>query len=484
MSSLKKNATLNIIKTVCSVIFPMITIPYATRVLGTETYGMYNFSSSIISYATLIAAFGITNYATREGARKRGCKQRLDLFVDEIFSLNILTTVVAYVFLAQLIVAWGKLRTYTDVILILSLNILFTTIGTDWINIVFEDYAYITKRYIICYVIQIVLMFLLVKTPYDVNIYAIVSVFSHIVANSLNIIYIRKRLGVHPKLIFSAKVLFHLKYVFVFFISSIASTIYINSDITILGYLKDDYAVGLYSISSKIYTLIKIVIGAMTAVIIPRVSVYLSEKKEEDIQSIIKETVGVVLIAGLPATAGIFFMCDNVITLISGIEYIKAFTSLRILSLSIVFGALSNVFVNAIMIPYRQEKKALFITISSAVINIGLNFLMIPQYSYNATAFTTLISELYVFIVSFCIVRKIVTLFSVRSVIISIAGFAIVFVCCFISKLLVHNYVVQLVFAVGISGIFYLFLLIKIRDNFVFDLFKVIMQKFNKRYGK
>ena len=44
--SLKLNALLNIIKQLCSVVFPLITIPYVSRVLGPESYGKYTFSNS------------------------------------------------------------------------------------------------------------------------------------------------------------------------------------------------------------------------------------------------------------------------------------------------------------------------------------------------------------------------------------------------------------------------------------------------------
>ncbi|WP_455058328.1 oligosaccharide flippase family protein, partial [Jutongia sp.] len=69
--SLKLNTILNIVKQLCSVLFPLITIPYVTRILQATNYGKVNFSSSIISYFVLFAAFGINNYAIREGGQIR-----------------------------------------------------------------------------------------------------------------------------------------------------------------------------------------------------------------------------------------------------------------------------------------------------------------------------------------------------------------------------------------------------------------------------
>ncbi len=67
--SIKKNATLNIIKTIFSLVFPLITYPYALRVLQIEQIGKFEFSSSIVSYFSLLAALGIAAYAVSEGSK-------------------------------------------------------------------------------------------------------------------------------------------------------------------------------------------------------------------------------------------------------------------------------------------------------------------------------------------------------------------------------------------------------------------------------
>lgn len=64
--SLKKNAALNMIKMVMSLIFPLITFPYSSRVLGPVSIGKVNFAQSVVSYFSLIAALGISTYAIRD----------------------------------------------------------------------------------------------------------------------------------------------------------------------------------------------------------------------------------------------------------------------------------------------------------------------------------------------------------------------------------------------------------------------------------
>ena len=66
-TSLKKNATLNVIRVLMSIIFPLITFPYASRTLGADNIGKVQFASSIIVFVGLFASLGVSNYAIREG---------------------------------------------------------------------------------------------------------------------------------------------------------------------------------------------------------------------------------------------------------------------------------------------------------------------------------------------------------------------------------------------------------------------------------
>ena len=65
------NAILNVIKSGLSVLFPLITYPYALRVIGIEGIGKVTYGNSILSYFSLLAALGISTYAVREGAKKK-----------------------------------------------------------------------------------------------------------------------------------------------------------------------------------------------------------------------------------------------------------------------------------------------------------------------------------------------------------------------------------------------------------------------------
>ena len=96
MKSIRVNTFYHLRKTTLSLVFPLISFAYTSRILEAEGLGKIQFSQPIITYFTLIAMLGIKNYGTREGAKCRENKEQLSQFTCEIFVLNMLFTAVSY----------------------------------------------------------------------------------------------------------------------------------------------------------------------------------------------------------------------------------------------------------------------------------------------------------------------------------------------------------------------------------------------------
>lgn len=162
--SLTINAVMSGLKTILQILFPLITFPYISNVLQVENLGKVNFANSVCGYFLLFAGLGISSYAVREGSKYVNDREKLSAFSSEMFSINMVSTGLSYLALAVAVLCSAKLRGYTELLLIMSLQILFTTIGTEWIFTIFEEYTYITVRGIIFQILSIVMMFAFVKT--------------------------------------------------------------------------------------------------------------------------------------------------------------------------------------------------------------------------------------------------------------------------------------------------------------------------------
>ena len=156
--SFKINALLNSIKKCLSLLFPLVTYPYVLRVIGSTEFGKINFSNSIIGYVMLFASFGISSYAVREGARIRDNKERINEFISDLFTFNLISTILSLAVFFLLIFFNTKLFEYRDILLIQSLSIVLTALGVDWVNTIYEDYLYITIRYIVIQILAIALI--------------------------------------------------------------------------------------------------------------------------------------------------------------------------------------------------------------------------------------------------------------------------------------------------------------------------------------
>lgn len=94
-TSIKKNYIYNTIYQVLSLITPLITAPYISRVLGSSGVGIYSYTNSIVTYFTLFAALGTASYGQREIAMHRNDSKASSKLFWEIEFLSITTTAVS-----------------------------------------------------------------------------------------------------------------------------------------------------------------------------------------------------------------------------------------------------------------------------------------------------------------------------------------------------------------------------------------------------
>lgn len=395
--SLKKNSILNVIKTLSGIIFPLITFPYISRVLLPTNVGKVNFGSSFISYFSMIASLGITTYAIRECSAVSNDKEKLGKKSSEIFSINVCTTIVAYLLLAIALMTFRKLDVYRTLIIIQSTSILFTTLGTDWLNTAMEDFKYITIRTVLFQVLSLILMFIFVREETDYLKYAAISVFSASGANIANIFY-RKRFC---KVTFTFDMQWkrHFKPILLLFVMILAQTIFSSADVTMLGIMRSDYEVGIYSTAHKIENIISQVVSSLAWVVMPRMSAYYAEKNYGKINELLRKTLELLMLIGVPAVAGTCMLSKEIVTIVGGDNFIEASLPLTILIFSFAFSLIGGSFLgNMVLLPSGNEKTYMIICCITAVINVGLNFLLIPEGGACAAAFTTAVSSLLIMI--------------------------------------------------------------------------------------
>ena len=421
----------------------------------------------------MIAGLGIETYAVREGAKYRENNNKIDEFSSQVFSLNMIATLVAYLLLFASLIIFKNLHNYVSCILIFSLQILFTTIGTEWIYTIYEDYTYITVRSIIFKIISIILLFLLVKKPEDYLIYAAITVFSAVGSNLLNFIHAKSFVDI--RLTTKTKWRIHLKPILIIFASSVAVTIYVYSDTTILGLIKNDYAVGIYSTSVKIYQMAQGLLSALLTVTIPRLAFLWGQRRVGEYNQVLSKVLDSLGILVLPAAIGLIMLSKEIVLIIASEKYIPSVNSLRIISWAIIFSIFSWIFSDCVLIPAKRENLVLRNTVITAIENIVLNFVLIPFMSYDGTSLSTVIAELTAMIMNGYSCRDIIKPVSfkkntLKNLLDSVVGCMGIVVICLLCDLGFKSLIIKTILSVVLSIVMYGAILVLLKNKNAYSL--------------
>lgn len=478
--SVKKNFVMSLIKTLMGLIFPLITFPYASRVLLVDGIGKVNYVLSIISYFQMIAALGISTYAVTEGSKIRDDQEKLNRFSSEVFTINIISTIISYL-LFLIFIRFSIFENYRQLLLLGSLSIMFTTIGVEWIYMIHEDYQYITIRSIVFQALSLILLVLLVKDETDLVQYLLLSVISSVGSGLINFIgskkYIKLRILKPDFKILSR----HLKPILLIFGMSVSTTIYSNSDIFLLGVLKGDNAVGLYSTAVKLNQIIIALICSVNNVLLPRLSYYVKNEMEIEYQSLIKKAVNMIVFFAIPMSIGLIILSDVAVLMIAGSEFLKASYIVKILAFNIILSPLNNFLAYQILMPFRRENVSFRATMIAAGINIVGNIILIPFMSYIGAALTTILAEVFVFIICLKNVSDKIDwkkLFSkVYQYILSSIPIIVI---CYLLGIFIDNIYLYALLCIPISAIIYFVLLILFKNELILEgisLVKGIIKK-------
>lgn len=390
-NSIKRNAVLNIGRTLLSIVFPLITFPYATRVLLPEGIGKTQFASGIISYFVMIAGLGIGTYGIRETAKKRDDAEALSKVTKELFLLNLVPTFISYILFGIALFFVPKFSAYRSLLIVYSATILFTTLGIEWLYSGMEQYSYITLRQFFFQICSLIALFIFVRQKEDVLKYAAISVFANVGANACNFVHSRKY--IQWRLPVKLEITRHLKPVFILFGMRVAASLYVALDTTLLGFLTDDAQVGYYEAANKMARVVVSLITSVTAVMLPRLSYYVEKKDIASFKVLLEQSFNILILFALPLSAGLFLLSRNIILIISGVNFSPAVSTMRVLSPLVLVIPLSSFFGNQIFLPLGKERISLYAMLTGAVVNIVLSIIFIKRHGAFGAAFASLIAE-------------------------------------------------------------------------------------------
>lgn len=474
--SIRKNFLMNIILTMSSFIFPLITFPYVSRILQPDGTGKVAFATSIISYFALFCQLGIPMYGIRVCAQVRDNREELTRIAHELLIINLITSFICYVALAISIILIPRLYEERTLFVIVSSGIFFSIIGMEWLYKALEQYIYITIRSIIFKFIALIFLFLMIHGEKDYVAYGFITVFAASASNILNLINAHNYIGF--KLVGNYDFKRHIRPIIIFFAMSCATTIYTNLDTVMLGFMKSDIEVGYYNAAVKVKTILVSVVTALGSVILPRASYYIENGMKDKFVQMNRKALSFVIMLAMPLTFYFIIYAKSGIIFLSGQAYTGSILPMQVIMPTLLFIGITNIFGIQILVPTGREKVVLYSEIAGAIVDIIINIFLIPNLASVGAAIGTLMAEVVVFIVQYFYLRNDIKEI-VKGVHFSrvITGtFLATIFSMWIQFLNLSNFITLLISAIIFFGVYILYMLFR-KDEILIELIEQILYK-------
>lgn len=460
--SLKKNYIYNVIYQILLLIAPLVTTPHVSRVLGASGVGTFSYGSSIVSYFTLFAALGTAIYGQREISYVRDDRsKRTEVFWNTEF-LSCISTIACLIIYGIFVCFFSN-----DIIMytILAINIVCIAFDITWLFQGMEEFGLIVGRNAFFKILNIVLIFLLVRTMDDFGIYVLVMCilpFVSILSMWLSIPQIVDKPSWKK-----IKPFTNLHVVISLFIPTIAISMYTLLDKTMLGIFTDiKVENGYYEQALKLSKTALALVTALGTVMIPRIGYHYEKKEMVTVREYIYKSYQFVWFLGIPLCLGIIAVAPNLVPWFFGPGFDKVIPLLRILSFLILAIGINNVTGMQYLIPTKRQNIFTFTVLIGVIVNFSFNLILIPKWFSIGAALASVLAETVIAIVQIFIVKKEISAIKVISCSIHywISG-VIMFVTLNIMSSIFISSILNSVFMIGAAIIIYFGILLLLKDE-------------------
>lgn len=482
-TSAKTNYLFTVLYQIFTVIVPLITTPYISKVLGVEGIGIYSYTYSIVRYFLIFAALGTVSYAVKKIGINQDDEEKRSIDFWEIFILKSVLTII------MLILYYTYVSIYAENKLIAGIQGIYligTLLDVSWFFQGLQDFKKISIRNFIIKILNIIYIFVVVKTSTDLWKY----VFGLAIFTALGSLImwsgIRKYLvKVNIRKLKPSR---HMKQSIELFIPTIATQIYAIIDKTMIGaFSTDSIENGYYEQAFKIVDMSLIFITTIGTVLVPRVSKAFADKDIENVQMYLKKSYKLVWLLGVPLMLGIVGIVEVFVPIFFGEGFEKVKILLPILSLLYIPMGMNYMTGRQYMIPTNQQNKYNELLLIGGFVNVIINFILIPKYFSIGAAIGSVTGEFCILSLSINYLIK-TKQYSFRGFFKDIykycfAGIVMLAILLLINKVITFN-LIGLLILIMIGAMIYMSILILLKDEIVMEQINNVKIKFSNIKNK
>lgn len=403
MKSLAKNSVFNTLCQLTNTLLPFITSMYVSRVLLTDGMGLVAYGKNIASYFVMLAPLGLPLYGVREIARIRENRVMTNQLFTELFIINLLSTVLSSTIFLCLLYAVPSFR--ADIFLFLSwgMQVFMNVFNIDWVYQGQEDYVSLAWRNIVIRIACFIAVLCFVKERADYITYAFIS------CAGICLNYLVNFTGVWTYARFDFRGLNlrrHMKPLLMLALILFFYTAYNRTDITMLGMFSTEAQTGIYYNAHRIIEIIVNVCLAVTTAFLPSMA-HCYQTDRERFFELLELGMKIICFVSIPMAAGVFVLAPYALDVVYGPEFLPGAAVIRVFTGLILFKAFGTLMCYQPIMATGNEKKLLPSYVLAALVNITLNAILIPILHAVGAAIASVISEVVVFCVQYCSMRKV-----------------------------------------------------------------------------
>jgi len=397
MPSIKKNFLYSSFLTTANYIFPLLTLPYVSRILGVNNIGIVNFVDGIINYFIILSTMGIGTLGIREIAQAKNNKALITQTFSSLLCINAIFTMVALMALLIAALCVPKIYEHGDMMFLGGFKLVFNLFLIEWVYKGLEDFKFITIRTLIVKCLYVVSVFLLVRKENDYNIYYLLTVLMVGINSTINTFHARHFVYFKIK---SVNINRYIKPVVTLGFYLILTSMYTSFNVVYLGFVSDDTQVGYYSTATKFHTAVIAIFTAFTGVMMPRMSALIKENRIDEFKKMFARSVDGLLSLSIPVIIFAIALSSQLVLLIAGEGYEGAVLPMAIVMPLFFIIGYEQILVIQVLIPLGKDDILLKNSIIGAVIGLLLNVLLVGRLQAVGSAMVWVISELTILVLS------------------------------------------------------------------------------------
>ncbi|MDB5116119.1 MAG: hypothetical protein JWQ79_1611 [Mucilaginibacter sp.] len=477
-----KNYFYNLLLTLANLLFPILSFPYVSRVLGPEGIGKVQFAFSFSQYFAMIAGFGIPIYGMKEIARYKNDREGRSRIFSELLSIYILTSICLSVLYLATIYIFPYFTVNRDMYLAAMAMVLLGCSYIEWVYTGMEEFKSIALRSVLFKLIGLALMFVFVRTTADYKIYLYIMMFSFLGNNILSIFLLRSKV----QFMFSGLQLQrHIKPLLFIFGTTLVAVM-ADIDTVLLGFLSNNKAVGLYTAAVKLSRISIPIVTSMGVILMPKTAKYFADGDMDNVQDTLNQTFRFIVFFGVPIAFGLALLAPEFIALFSGHQFLEATNSMRLLSLLPLIMGFSHFFLFMILVPSGRNREMFVAEVGGLIVSLVLNFVLIPILQQAGSSIADICSETVVTLIYFYFINKHFSFTYQWSLFAKAVISALIFIpLVWAIKELPLALVYKLMVAIGSCAIAYIGIqLFLFKNSFIFNIKDFIKMKLAKTGGE